>query len=440
MSLLNLAVSNNDPIDARFTFIQNNMITGDFFLTGTGINSADLVRNYFGIENTSAILVTLDNSSSVAFSTYQINGTASPSFITSQPIAGFYSEILNLSQSRFGLRESASGDIHIYDISGILLNIIPGDPSFTTYSGKFVVEVGGTSYYIFSQWDNANNLRILLIDEDNNIIGTPININSISGLTDPILSESVSVDVVEGNTIVSFTYAENVEDGVDIFPSTDIFQTNVSFTSGIPTGLSPNNFSGLSSITSNNDTGFISSATGTVGGDQGILFANSINSNDESSSSFLTVSLACLAIGTKILTPSGYVLIENLSIGDKLITGDKRITKVTKIVKSKVFRENLRAFTIKKGTFNAIEDTILTEWHSILDNKQLIPVKYIKSLQNNKLKVREPYIIFYNLGLTNKRLDTIIANGIIVEGYGDRELAANRHTRNKDPEFIQQFE
>jgi hypothetical protein len=171
MSLLNLAVSNNDPIDARFTFIQNNMITGDFFLTGTGINSADLVRNYFGIENTSAILVTLDNSSSVAFSTYQINGTASPSFITSQPIAGFYSEILNLSQSRFGLRESASGDIHIYDISGILLNIIPGDPSFTTYSGKFVVEVGGTSYYIFSQWDNANNLRILLIDEDNNIIG-----------------------------------------------------------------------------------------------------------------------------------------------------------------------------------------------------------------------------------------------------------------------------
>ena len=102
--------------------------------------------------------------------------------------------------------------------------------------------------------------------------------------------------------------------------------------------------------------------------------------------------------------------------------------------------KNLEAYIIKKNNYGACEDTIMTKYHAILLNKKLI---FSKDLDKKTIDKFIPYddetYTFYHIVLSDKRLDTMIANGIITEGYGEREIKYGPKTRNKDKLFVDQF-
>ena len=124
--------------------------------------------------------------------------------------------------------------------------------------------------------------------------------------------------------------------------------------------------------------------------------------------------IPCLLIGTQILTPNGYKLIEQFQVGDEVLTHDNRIIKITNI---KLFTahasENTSPRIIRKGTYGAIEDLYLSKGHSILiDNTFKWPFK-LELEMNTSLST----IQYYCLMCEDYYKDTLIANGVIVETW-----------------------
>ncbi len=65
-----------------------------------------------------------------------------------------------------------------------------------------------------------------------------------------------------------------------------------------------------------------------------------------------TSTLACLAKGTYIKTLNGYILVENLKIGDYLMTHDSKITKIIDIMMyNHIPNEHTYPLIVKKGTY-----------------------------------------------------------------------------------------
>ena len=127
--------------------------------------------------------------------------------------------------------------------------------------------------------------------------------------------------------------------------------------------------------------------------------------------------IPCLMEGTKILTPNGYVNIENLEINDKLLTHDNRIVSITKFLKTPTMitkENNKQPYLIKKGLYNAFEDLYISPKHSLL-----IDNKYFNEAENLNLEryTEEKIIVYYNICLENYLSDTIVANGVIVESW-----------------------
>ncbi len=146
--------------------------------------------------------------------------------------------------------------------------------------------------------------------------------------------------------------------------------------------------------------------------------------------------IPCLMKGTKILMhDNSYKLIEDIFVGDQLLTHDNRITKVQKKTHYNVIGINENCpFVIKKGTFGAFENLYLSPGHSILvedyfiasDNRLL---KLEKDLNFNKIE-------YYNLQVTNFYNDTIIANGVIVETWDGFEKSEDVNIRKFNEKYI----
>jgi hypothetical protein len=139
----------------------------------------------------------------------------------------------------------------------------------------------------------------------------------------------------------------------------------------------------------------------------------------------ITENVFCLLEGTEILTPTGSVLIENLKIGDNVITHDGRVVKITHKDTSTICRfmlnKNNIPVVIKKGYYNAYKDLYLSPGHAILINDiykcALNNIENIESCGEDFLKNHNP-IIYYHIGLENYYTDTIVANGVTVECLG----------------------
>jgi len=121
----------------------------------------------------------------------------------------------------------------------------------------------------------------------------------------------------------------------------------------------------------------------------------------------------CLLKGTKILTPLGYRLIEDLKEGDEVITSTFAIKKIIKIYNIDIEpNEDSNPYLIPKNTFNCIENLYLSKNHCIeIDNFFIPPVnlKNIKQISLNNT------IVYYNLSIAAYLTDSIIANGVKVE-------------------------
>jgi hypothetical protein len=125
-------------------------------------------------------------------------------------------------------------------------------------------------------------------------------------------------------------------------------------------------------------------------------------------------SAICYLKSTPILTPIGYQLIENLSIGNEIITGDNRIVKISEIFhKNYQPSDHLYPYIVPVGLFDCSTEIYLSPNHGIIINGYVVPVKYMNLLQKTDLKEIE----YYNLKLEDYFTDTIVAGGLITESW-----------------------
>lgn len=119
--------------------------------------------------------------------------------------------------------------------------------------------------------------------------------------------------------------------------------------------------------------------------------------------------------GTKILTDTGYRLIEDLSEDDKLIDKDGKIINIKKIYNfNSIPNKQTLPVLIKKGEYGSLEDLYISKYHTMYLNDEFVCPDQLKIPQ-----IENTYtpINYYHIETENYLTDTIIANGVIVETY-----------------------
>lgn len=136
------------------------------------------------------------------------------------------------------------------------------------------------------------------------------------------------------------------------------------------------------------------------------------------------VPVPCIPKGQKVLTPSGYKLIETFQDGDLILTPDDRQVPVkvyTTIVKKAVHKN--APYLIPANIFSTnvpLKDIILSPAHAIQLNENLwqIPKKAAKNNQEIKQIDLGKEIKYFHLETPDYLHDNIILEGSVVESYG----------------------
>jgi len=136
-----------------------------------------------------------------------------------------------------------------------------------------------------------------------------------------------------------------------------------------------------------------------------------------------TPPIPCFLKGTKILTINGEINVEQLTDSDILITHDNRMIKPQEIIKfiCKEKNSSTLPYKIPKGTLinnkKCSDNLYLSPFHQVLFYKNLF--KSIKDLPFHQICCNEVQeLCYYHIILPNYYTDTIIANGIVCEGFG----------------------
>lgn len=128
--------------------------------------------------------------------------------------------------------------------------------------------------------------------------------------------------------------------------------------------------------------------------------------------------ISCILKGTGILTPEGYRKIEDIEIGEYIVTHDGRVKQVINAhVTNAVPSKTSRCIVIRKGTFGAIEDLYISQNHAVLigDEFVLLNKHYPDKFEHVKGKSMYTY---YSIMTDNYLTDSLVANGVPVETWG----------------------
>lgn len=126
----------------------------------------------------------------------------------------------------------------------------------------------------------------------------------------------------------------------------------------------------------------------------------------------------CILRGTKILTPKGYVLIEQLRKGDHVITHDKREVAIQNILNIHYHaNDKTIPYKIRKGQFGAEDDVWVSPWHSILCDNEFIPVYKIPNLYQDT-SFNGKSLQYFHIQLEDYLKDTLVCSGVITESWG----------------------
>ena len=133
-----------------------------------------------------------------------------------------------------------------------------------------------------------------------------------------------------------------------------------------------------------------------------------------------TSEIPCVLKGSKVLTLNGYVPIENIKIGDIILSHDNRELIVEDILCEYTLSKNVKCVKIKKGIYSDIhvtEDTCLSFHHGILIENEFIPAEQNTIFDMETVSGQTLYQ-FYCLQTPNYLTDTMIVNGIPTEVWG----------------------
>jgi hypothetical protein len=160
---------------------------------------------------------------------------------------------------------------------------------------------------------------------------------------------------------------------------------------------------------------------------------------DGSSSTYVisdnSVAPKCFLSGTNILTSNGYQIIDNLKIGDKIITHDFRDIEILDICKVIVPSNKTNdPYLISSGSFGAISDLYLSPLHQILIEDKFVCVKQLDNVQQVFVSFTLEY---YHIKTADYFRDTIVAEGVITETWSGIDPLDFELTR--ESEFITKF-
>lgn len=163
----------------------------------------------------------------------------------------------------------------------------------------------------------------------------------------------------------------------------------------------------LSAITSNNLIGILPA-----------FIINNLSSNSLEFNQVAASTVACIAKGSKVKTPNGEILIENLNIGDVILTHDNRPTKIVNIMAyNNIITKEYIPLLIKKGTHGAYEDLYLSKTHCLLIDDLFV---YGCNVVNDRSEIHgvSSVITYYLIRTEQYFKDTLVVNGVTVETWG----------------------
>ena len=130
----------------------------------------------------------------------------------------------------------------------------------------------------------------------------------------------------------------------------------------------------------------------------------------------------CLLQGTKVLTPNGEVNIENLNVGDEVMTSNNEVRKITEITKNTIISGD-SLYKINKNSIQEnmpSEDLYLSGGHAIKVDGKLFHPFHNKVSFTEKCEIPS-FCNFYHLRL-EKPEDMFYANGVEVESLCDHHV------------------
>ncbi len=366
-----------------------------------------------------------------AYSTGTINGVQSGGIVgansTSTTVNNCYSiGIVDGSVDAggiFGLGYSGYTITHCYTIAGPNVNgfILAGvdtEPANCYSEGK----------HGSSSWDNANAENTLdgvpspvvgtvwifkgnaLPYELRNMGYTPYTIQNINTSGTPGLKQSYTATIVAGN-------------GTSAAIISGAAYSKLQITGGTS--------GSYSAITIDATTGVISTTTAVTAGVYTIYIRNTGSYNI--SSVVLTVTspdpVPCLTEETMVLTPSGYINVTELNIGDFVLTSDGRKSQITALYQT-IVMGSPKTFPciVPKNSIAEnypVEDFRISQHHLIKHGDEWILPKYRFSIDDTY-----PTIKYFHIQLENYKKDhLVINNGVIVESYAKNSSEYKRRVK-----------
>jgi T5SS/PEP-CTERM-associated repeat protein/autotransporter passenger strand-loop-strand repeat protein len=179
------------------------------------------------------------------------------------------------------------------------------------------------------------------------------------------------------------------------------------------------------------------------GGTDRLIFASAVSASGFSIVNNNTIQVACFAAGTRIATEAGLVAVEDLAIGDRVITAGGTLEPVvwlgqrTVNCKRHPKPETVWPVRVRAGALGRnvpVRDLYLSPDHAVFISDVLIPVSRLIN-GTSIARVKRDRITYYHVELP--RHAVILAEGLTVESYLD--LGDRRETIRLFPDFGDRF-
>ena len=131
----------------------------------------------------------------------------------------------------------------------------------------------------------------------------------------------------------------------------------------------------------------------------------------------------CILTGSKILTPDGEVYIDDLNIGDLVVSNKVKKIKDIKIY-NVIYSKEHYPWKIPKGKFGCTEDLYLSASHCIMLNGFFVETRYLKNIwriRDDPKFTNTKKLKYYHIVLDDFLEDYVIANGVKVETLCTKE-------------------
>ncbi len=134
--------------------------------------------------------------------------------------------------------------------------------------------------------------------------------------------------------------------------------------------------------------------------------------------SYGNIDIGCFAKGTKISTPIGYILVEDLHIGDAILINKGEYAIIKKIfhITVKVTSETA-PYRIPGGEGH--EDLTISPTHSVFVNGQMIEAQFLGYPHDDRYT---DLIEYYNISVEGDENTVMYANGIPIETYREHNI------------------